>query len=1017
MPRINWLAESHWWEDETTLRLKLREGVLFHDGTPFNSTAAKWNLERINYLTNVTGTLPKPMEPAGPSDLWKFPNGTGIMKQIDIVNDYNITIHLKSPYSPFLDLLCFSGAYMISPISHSQTDYIDLDTGDLIGTGPFEYDGYNASVEVEFHAFNNYWQGVANITEMKFSIISNPTDLNNAMVNGDIDFLYNPLTSYYSTFAADPDIIITEAPTPGLNYWYLGMNNNLINITWRKAISYAVNYSYIIQEMMNNYADRAYSPISPGLIDGYYNCSDIAPYYNVTIARQTLIDAGVTTLAVDDDAGWQAATLATFNFSRWTGNAFRETLYPLLSDWLDKIGITLIEVVTTVQEFYTKLNEKKNRLSLYWMGWISDYKDSYNTLGPLMYSTSSYNSAQVNDSWIDTKLEEALETTDDSARNTIYHDIQINVSSYLYPYVSVFHKRIFFVYNINLTNYPHNSFERLYFYPCEWIPTYTYVPEPPPIYGAIFIDDSDPNYNWSKTALENDWCNGSGTWNDPFIIQDLIIDGENTASCIEIYNSSVYFEIRNCTLYNGAPHGINIINTDNSFIYNNTLYDEWIAGIFLENSDNHTIYENKMWSITNGYGIILMMDSDHCKVLNNSIKTSIFGITTVLNFDNLIIDNIVTNNTIGIGVASYNTTVEQNDVLDNTMVGIMLQNANETIIKNNLVSDGLYYGIYVMGTTTHGSHNNTIIDNRIYNNVILGLGFDNTTSQNEVFFNEFIGNLMNGEDNGTLNRWDNGVIGNSWDDYIGFDTDDNGIGDSPYLINGTAGSVDNYPIYDDGPETAPTIIITLPSDNQGFSDTAPIFSLTIIAPEYDSIWYTLDNGITNITCGTFDQVNTSLWEGLGDNTYTLRFYANSSAGPIGTAAISIYKDTLDPVININDPDPGDEFTTTIPVYDITITEDHLASYWYTMEGGTPIPITVSMGSIDEDEWNALPNGQVNITFYAIDTVGNIGFSYVIINKNAPTAPPDIPGPYPILILMILLAGIIGLTWRQKQKLK
>lgn len=265
--------------------------------------------------------------------------------------------------------------------------------------------------------------------------------------------------------------------------------------------------------------------------------------------------------------------------------------------------------------------------------------------------------------------------------------------------------------------------------------------------------------------------------------------------------------------------------------------------------------------------------------------------------------------------------------------------------------------------------------------------------------------------------WDNGVIGNSWDDYDGFDTDDNGIGDTPYPINGTAGSVDNFPIYDDGPETGPSIIINSPSDNQGFSFTAPMFSLAIIAPDYDTIWYTLDGGITNITCSAIDQVNASLWAGLGDNSYTLRFYANRSNGLIGTTAVSIYKDTVDPVVTINEPDSGDEYTTTIPIYDITVTDLHLAAYWYTLEGGTPIPITIISGSIDETAWNALPNGQVNITFYAIDYAGNLGFSYVLVNKNTPTPPPEIPGPFTFLILVVLFAGIISLTWVQKRKLK
>ena len=47
LPRINLLAESYFWENLTTLHIKLREGVLFHDNTSFNAFAAKWNLDRL----------------------------------------------------------------------------------------------------------------------------------------------------------------------------------------------------------------------------------------------------------------------------------------------------------------------------------------------------------------------------------------------------------------------------------------------------------------------------------------------------------------------------------------------------------------------------------------------------------------------------------------------------------------------------------------------------------------------------------------------------------------------------------------------------------------------------------------------------------------------------------------------------------------------------------------------------------------------------------------------------------
>ncbi|MFX0021989.1 MAG: ABC transporter substrate-binding protein [Candidatus Hermodarchaeota archaeon] len=691
MPRINLLAESYWWENKTTLRLKLREGIMFHDNTPFNANAAKWNLERINYLCNATGTLPDTMDPAFPNSLWKFQNGTAIMKQIEYVSEYNITIHLNSPFSPFLNLLCFSGATMISPSSHSQTDYIDLSSGVLVGTGPFVYDNYITDIEVNFHAFDSYWRGEANITAMKFSIIGDSYARNFAMLYGNIDYLYNPTQEFYLDFITDSDIVFAEAPKSGLTYYYLGMNNNKINVTWRKAISYAVNYSYIIQNLRDNHAERAYSPISSGFGETYYNCSDIAPYYNLTIARQTLIDdpkidtTGLTANDNPDDTAWENANLGIFNYSSYN-YGFWSDLYLPLVDWCDDIGITILDNRIDYNSFNDLINNYKHKLSLFSSGWGLDYFDAFNMIDPLFSNSSNQNLALVNDPWLQMKLTEVIKTTDDDTRNYIYHDIQINFSSILYPHAFLFHPRQYFVYNINLENYPHNALGRLYFYPCEW--------------------------------------------------------------------------------------------------------------------------------------------------------------------------------------------------------------------------------------------------------------------------------------------------------------------PSEYII------------------TPPTISLNMPVNNEGFNDIAPNFDLSI-SLDYISIWYTLDNGMTNTTCGSSGQINSTLWGALDDNVYTLSFYANNSKGLIGTAAVSIYKDTTDPIIVINDPNPDQRFIGTIPNFDITVTELHLNNMWYTMDNGiTNIPITTSSGTIDRDEWRALPTGNVTITFFAYDDVGNIGFSSVTVVKQ----PQGIPGPYAFLILMITTIGISGLIWRLKHKI-
>ena len=84
--------------------------------------------------------------------------------------------------------------------------------------------------------------------------------------------------------------------------------------------------------------------------------------------------------------------------------------------------------------------------------------------------------------------------------------------------------------------------------------------------GKIHIDN-----NWT-VAKSAGICTGNGTYSDPYVIEDLVIDGGGSGSCILIENSDVYFRIESCTLYNssGFPSaGIRLERVKNAQIINN----------------------------------------------------------------------------------------------------------------------------------------------------------------------------------------------------------------------------------------------------------------------------------------------------------------------------------------------------------------------------------------------------------------------------------------------------------------
>jgi hypothetical protein len=73
--------------------------------------------------------------------------------------------------------------------------------------------------------------------------------------------------------------------------------------------------------------------------------------------------------------------------------------------------------------------------------------------------------------------------------------------------------------------------------------------------GKIHIDDTNPTMNWS-VAKKDGICTGNGTYSDPYVIEDLIINGGGSGDCILIENSNVYFRIENCTVYNSANYQV-----------------------------------------------------------------------------------------------------------------------------------------------------------------------------------------------------------------------------------------------------------------------------------------------------------------------------------------------------------------------------------------------------------------------------------------------------------------------------
>jgi ABC-type transport system substrate-binding protein len=331
---------------------------------------------------------------------------------------------------------------------------------------------------------------------MVYSVIDDPSALNYAMLAGDIDIIFGAMTDLLPAFRANPWIHVEEINLAGLVYQYLAFNNVQINVTWRKAMSYAINYTYIIEELLDGRAFRAYGMVSPGygnsfnhwLRDGQTGVypGNGTAIHDLAIAREVLLtdlgddarlDPRLEANDTTDDPLWLAADLATYNYSYNTDNWFRTDLQPVLTDWFADIGITLIDGGTDWGYFilraYGYVPGGYDQLQVYFIGWGPDYLDPFNMIDPLFSNASVSNAAQVNDMEIQAWLTLALQTTDDAARTQIYWQLQWKIYAVLFVHAPVYHSFITAVHAADLYDVEYDVMGRWWAQPVKRNLTWT----------------------------------------------------------------------------------------------------------------------------------------------------------------------------------------------------------------------------------------------------------------------------------------------------------------------------------------------------------------------------------------------------------------------------------------------------------------------------------------------------------------------------------------------------------------
>ncbi|MCD7059816.1 ABC transporter substrate-binding protein [Pelagibacterium xiamenense] len=268
-------------EDGLTYTFNLREGVTFHDGTPFNAEAVKFNFDRMldeNHPYYDTGPFPLSFNFAA-------------VDSVNVIDEFTVEFVLSEPYAPFLSNLAYPTGLIVSPAAVEQ--YGEDYGRNPVGTGPYRFIEWQSNTRVVAEANPDYWDGAPNLEAVVFRPITDANTRVAEMLSGGIDVMVEVPPDNVDQFASDAAFEVYEQAGP--HVWYVMLNAQHGPFTdklVRQAANYAVNKEALVEDILQGTATVADSPVAPAF-NWAYN-EGLEPYpYDPAMAEELLAEAGV----------------------------------------------------------------------------------------------------------------------------------------------------------------------------------------------------------------------------------------------------------------------------------------------------------------------------------------------------------------------------------------------------------------------------------------------------------------------------------------------------------------------------------------------------------------------------------------------------------------------------------------------------------------------------------------------------------------------------------------------------
>lgn len=338
----------------------LREGILFHDGTPCDAEAAAFSFRRQM----------DPAHPAHTGDFVYWRDMFGDVAAVDAPDPGTVRFTLKHPYAPFLSNLAMFSAGVVSPAAFEK--YGPEFAQNPVGTGPFVFRKWDRDARITLAANDAYWGGRPEVDRLVIQVVPDNTARYLLLADGKIHLMDGLSPQHAEAVRKDESLALHAAP--GMNVAYLAMNNTALpfdDARVRRAAAHALDLAGVARALYLGMADPAANPLPP-TVWGHHE--GLAPRArDLDAARRLLAEAGVP-------AGTRVALSAFSNPRPYMPEPSK--VATAIRSALKEIGLDCTVEMRDWAEHLAHVQSGRHQMCL--LGWSGDNGDPDNFLYVLL---------------------------------------------------------------------------------------------------------------------------------------------------------------------------------------------------------------------------------------------------------------------------------------------------------------------------------------------------------------------------------------------------------------------------------------------------------------------------------------------------------------------------------------------------------------------------------------------------------------------------------------------------------